>query len=67
MLNGEDAVHAFEAEAAFAIEEIGDVGLLEPGLLSQTEAGEIAFLDAFPKSIAEIVLQDSEFHGGSIA
>jgi hypothetical protein len=35
--------------------------------LSQTEAGEIAFLDALPKSIAEIVLQNSEFHSGSIA
>ena len=35
---------------------------LKPGLLGQTEAGEIAFLDTLPKSIAEIVLQDSEFH-----
>jgi hypothetical protein len=67
MLNGEDPVHAFEAEAALAIEEVGDVGLLEPGLLGQTEASEIAFVDTLPKSIAEIVLQNSEFHAGSIA
>lgn len=67
VLNGEDAIHAFETEAAFAIEEVGDVSLLEPGLLGQTEAGEIAFLDTLPKSIAEIVLQNSEFHSGSIA
>lgn len=67
MLNGEDAVHAFETEAALAIEEVGDVGLLEAGLLGQTEAGEIAFVDTLPKSIAEIVLQDSEFHARSIA
>jgi hypothetical protein len=35
--------------------------------LGQPEAGEIAFLDTLPKSIAEIVLQNSEFHAGSIA
>lgn len=67
MLNGEDAIHAFETEAALAIEEVGDVGLFEARLLGQAEAGEIAFLDTLPKSIAEIVLQDSEFHAGSIA
>lgn len=38
------------------------MGLLEAGLLGETEAGEIAFLDAFPESIAEIILQNSEFH-----
>ena len=60
-------VHAFETEAALAVEEVGDMGLLEPRLLGQPEAGEIAFLDTLPKSIAEIVLQNSEFHAGSIA
>ena len=43
------------------------MGLLEPRLLGQPEAGEIAFLDTLPKSVAEIVLQNSEFHAGSIA
>ncbi len=43
------------------------MGLLETGLLGQTEAGQIAFLDPLPKSFAEIFLQDSEFHGRSIA
>jgi len=35
---------------------------LKPVCLCQTEAGEIAFLNALPKSISEVVLQNSEFH-----
>ena len=62
MLDGEDAVHALEAQAALAIEEVGDVSLLETRLLCQTEAGQVAFINALPKSIAQIVLQHSEFH-----
>ena len=31
VLDREDFVHAFDAEAALAVEEIGDVGLLESG------------------------------------
>ena len=62
-LDGEDAVHTFEAETALAIEKVGDVSLFESGLLGKPEAGEIAFLNALPKSVAEIFLQDSEFHG----
>jgi hypothetical protein len=30
--------------------------------LCQAEAGEVAFLNALPKSIAEVVLQHAEFH-----
>jgi hypothetical protein len=30
--------------------------------LCQTEAGQIAFINALPKSFAEVVLQHSEFH-----
>jgi hypothetical protein len=52
MLNGQDAVHALKAEATLAIQKIGDVGLLEAGLLCQAEAGEVAFLNALPESIA---------------
>ena len=43
------------------------MGLFESGLLCQTEAGKISLIDALPKSIAQVVLQDSEFHAGSIA
>ena len=63
MLDGEDGVHAFEAEAAFAVEEIGDVGLLESGLLGEPESGEFACFDALPEYFAEIILQDFELHG----
>ena len=62
MLDGEDPVHAFEAEAALTIQEVGDVSLFKTRLLRQAEAGEVAFLDALPKSIPQIVLQNSEFH-----
>lgn len=56
MLNGENPVHALNAEAALAIQEVGYVSLLESCLLSQPETGEIAFLDALPKCIPQIFL-----------
>jgi hypothetical protein len=46
VLCGEDAVEAFEGEGAFAVEEVGDVGLLEAGLLGEAAAGEGAAFDA---------------------
>ena len=63
MLHGEDFVHALEAETAFAVEEIGDVGLLESGLLGEVEAGQFACFDALPEHLAKIILQDFELHG----
>src|ERR1022692_1758085 len=63
VLHREDAVHAFQAQTALTIQEVGDMGLLKASLLSQKEAGQLAFLDALPKSIAQVVLQHSEFHG----
>lgn len=62
MLNGENAIHAFEAEAALAVQEIGNVRLLESSLLSEAEAGKIAILNALPKGVAKIFLEDAEFH-----
>jgi hypothetical protein len=62
MLDGQNPVHALKAQAALAIQEVGDVSLLESGLLCQPEPGQIAFVDALPKSFAEVVLQYSEFH-----
>jgi len=64
MLHGEYFVHAFEAEAALAVEKVGDVGLFESGLLGEEQATEFACLDALPKHFAEIILQDFELHGG---
>ena len=49
MLDGEDFVHAFEAETALPVEEIGDVGLFESGLLGEPEAGEFTCFDALPR------------------
>lgn len=43
------------------------MSLLETGLLGQAKAGKIAFINAFPEGIAKILLEDAEFHGGSIA
>jgi hypothetical protein len=63
MLDGEDPIHPLQTQAAFAIQEIGDMGLLETGLLSQTKAGQVAFINALPEGIAQVVLQHSEFHG----
>ena len=67
MLNRQDFVHALEAETALAIEEIGDVGLFESGLLRQAETGQVTFFDAVPERVTQILLQYSEFHAGSIA
>jgi hypothetical protein len=41
--------------------------LLESRLLRQTEAGEIAFLNALPDRIAQVLLERSKFHEWSIA
>jgi len=67
VLDGQDLVHAFDAEAAFLIEEIGDMRLLESGLLGQAEAGQFACFDAVPEDPAQILLQDFELHRRSIA
>jgi len=67
MLDGQDFIHAFEAESALAIEEVRDMGLAESGLVRQVEAREIALVDTLAERLAEIVLQSPEFHGRSIA
>jgi hypothetical protein len=38
------------------------MSLFESGLLGKTEAGKIALIDALPKSIAQVILQYTEFH-----
>ena len=62
MLDLEDLVHALNAEAALAVEEVGDVGLFESGLLCQAEAGQLTCFNAIPKDFSEIVLQGLELH-----
>ena len=63
MLDVEHLVHALETQAALTVQEVGDVGLLEAGLFGEVEAGEFAFVDALPESLAQIFLQSPEFHG----
>lgn len=63
MLDGQDPVHALEAQTTLTIQEIGDVSLFKAGLLCQPEAGEVAFINALPKCFPQVVLQHSEFHG----
>ena len=62
MLNGKDLVHALEAETTLAIEEIGDVGLFESGLLGKSESGKLAAIDPFQKDFTKVVLQGLELH-----
>ena len=42
VLHLEDFVHAFDTEAALAVEEIRDVGLFESGLLGEFKAGQVS-------------------------
>jgi hypothetical protein len=62
MLHDKDFVHSFEAQAALTIKDVGDMRLLEAGLLSQPKTGETALVDPLPKDFAKVVLQHSEFH-----
>jgi hypothetical protein len=42
MLDSEHAVQGLQAEAAFHIQKVGNVGLLKAGLARQLQAGELA-------------------------
>lgn len=61
-LCGEDAVEAFEGEGSFAIEEVGDVGLLEAGLLGKTSSGEGTGFDAADEFQPQEFLEVGEVH-----
>ena len=67
VLNLQDLIHTFKAEPALAVEEVRDMSLLESGLLSKAEPGEFTCFDAVQKNFAEVILQDFELHGRSIA
>src|ERR1700690_2025379 len=56
-------VHALEAEAAFAVQEVGDVPLPEAGLLGQLHASQLAVLNSLPDGLAEVFLQALDLHG----
>lgn len=67
MLDLKNLIHAFDAEAALAVEEVGDMGLLESGLLGKAEASKFSCFDTVPEDLAEVILQEFELHGRSIA
>lgn len=67
MLDTENLVHAFKAESALAVEEVGYVGLFESSLPSETETSKFTCFDALPEDFTEILLQYFELHGRSIA
>jgi hypothetical protein len=67
MLHRQHSIHALDAQTSLLIQKIGDMRLLEAGLLGQPQAGQIAFFNPPPKSFPQIILQYSEFHAGSIA
>ena len=63
MLNVENLVHPFQAKPTLAIEEVGDMGLLEPSLLGEPQAGDFPSINAIPERLTKIFLQRPEFHG----
>ena len=67
VLHGQHFVHALKTQPALAVEKIGDMCLLEPCLLGQTQTGEVSFPDPVPQGFAQVFLQSSEFHARSIA
>jgi len=58
----ENLVHAFKAESALSVEEVGDVGLFESCLLSEAESGKFTFFNTIPQDFTEIILQNFELH-----
>jgi len=50
------------SSSTLTIKKVGDMRLLEAGLLSQPKTGETALVDPLPKGFAKVVLQHSEFH-----
>jgi hypothetical protein len=67
VLRGEDAVEAFEGKATLAIEEIGDMRLLEASLMGEAAAGESAAFDASKEFDAEEFMQILKIHGKGVS
>jgi hypothetical protein len=65
-LDLKDFVHAIEAETALAVEEIGDMGLPEAGLLGEADTGELSVLDLPTKTLAKVFLQALKLHAAGV-
>jgi len=62
VLHGQDFVHSFQAQAAFVVEEVRDMSLLEAGLAGESQAGQFSGRNAIAQDLAQILLQDPELH-----
>jgi hypothetical protein len=62
VLGGEDAVESSKAKPALAVEEVGDVGLLEASVVREGEGSQASMSDTFQKKSADALLQRMEGH-----
>ena len=62
VLDFEQAIHGFDAKAPLAVEEVGNVSLLESSHLGESKTGKTAVLDTSEQFFSQIVLQSLEFH-----
>ena len=62
VLCSEDAVHPLNAEGPLAIQEVGDVGLLEPGLLGEAKSRELSSVNPLPRQAAQLPLKTTCIH-----
>lgn len=63
VLRGQDAVESFERKGAFAVEEIGDMGLLKACLLGEPTACKYAAFDASKEFDAKEFVEVLKIHG----
>ena len=66
-LGRHNLVHPIETQAAFRVQEIGDMGLLESGLLGQTQTAQFARVNPLPQYLLEIFRKARNFMARSIA
>jgi hypothetical protein len=64
LLGRKDFVHAFQTEATFSIEKVGEVGLPESDLLGQANARQRSTMHALQKNFPKVFLHGLEVHWG---
>lgn len=65
-LGSENSIHSFQTEAAFEVEEIGDMSLLETSAFGQFQTCQTAMLHLLGQALTKIVLKRFEFHGFAV-
>ena len=66
-LGGENAVHTSEAESAFAVEEVRDVGLAKPCLPSEQRTCKSTAVDATEQFQTEPLVQVKKVHSFQVS